>query len=221
MMCRNAVGFSCNDFLCIFLGNDINVPPPTLSNDRPGPLGDGEEDDGQYREDPSIYDTKEYRSNLPVPKQAARRPANYQPVRHSFQQPTQYQQPAQQPAQYEQPAQQTYSAVQQPARQTFSSYNQQPTFQNSFFTQTSQQPKYSGVQNTFPRFQQNDYYQQPQQQSYVEPQQPQYNTYQQPQYNTYQQPQQQQQQQTAFNFHPSVRNFDIGSGSYSINYSGR
>lgn len=188
-----------------------------MSNDKAGPLGDGEEDDGQYREDPSIYDTKEYRNNLPLPKQAARRPvAQYQPVRHSFQQPIQY----------EQPAQQTYSTVQQPSRQTFSSFNQQPTFQNSFF-QESSQPKYSGVQNTFPRFQQNEYYQQPQQQSYVEPQQNyvQQSYTQQPRYNTYQQPQQAQQvqqpQYSGYNFHPSVRNFDIGSGSYSINYSGR
>ncbi|XP_050082210.1 pupal cuticle protein 27 [Anopheles aquasalis] len=36
-------------------GTDINVPPPTLSNSNYPPLGPNEEDDGQYREDPSIY----------------------------------------------------------------------------------------------------------------------------------------------------------------------
>lgn len=36
-------------------GTDINVPPPTLSNNNYPPLGPNEEDDGQYREDPSMY----------------------------------------------------------------------------------------------------------------------------------------------------------------------
>lgn len=38
-----------------FLGTDINVPPPTLTNTNYPPLGPNEEDDGQYREDPSVY----------------------------------------------------------------------------------------------------------------------------------------------------------------------
>lgn len=36
-------------------GTDINVPPPTLNNNNYPPLGANEEDDGQYREDPSVY----------------------------------------------------------------------------------------------------------------------------------------------------------------------
>lgn len=36
-------------------GTDINVPPPTLTNNNYPPLGPNEEDDGQYREDPSVY----------------------------------------------------------------------------------------------------------------------------------------------------------------------
>ncbi|CAA9999139.1 unnamed protein product [Nesidiocoris tenuis] len=49
------------------VGNDINVPPPTTSNnDTPYPaLGPNEEDDGQYREDPSIY-YKDEKYNRPA-----------------------------------------------------------------------------------------------------------------------------------------------------------
>uniref|UniRef100_W8C0V2 Cuticle protein 6 n=1 Tax=Ceratitis capitata TaxID=7213 RepID=W8C0V2_CERCA len=36
-------------------GSDINVPPPTLTNSNPYPLGPNEVDDGQYREDPAVY----------------------------------------------------------------------------------------------------------------------------------------------------------------------
>ncbi|XP_063908581.1 pupal cuticle protein 27-like isoform X2 [Zophobas morio] len=38
-------------------GNEIQVPPPTLkaNNQYERPLGPNEEDDGQYREDPSLY----------------------------------------------------------------------------------------------------------------------------------------------------------------------
>lgn len=43
-------------------GNDINVPPPTLTNTNPNhaPLGPDEQDDGQYREDPSVYYKGQY-----------------------------------------------------------------------------------------------------------------------------------------------------------------
>ncbi|XP_059610603.1 cuticle protein 3 [Phlebotomus argentipes] len=53
-------------------GTDINVPPPTLDNNPEAirPLGPNEEDDGQYREDPSVY-YKEEKYNTPVRSQPA------------------------------------------------------------------------------------------------------------------------------------------------------
>lgn len=50
-------------------GNDINVPPPTLTNNNPNltPLGPNEEDDGQYREDPSIYYKDQKYNKKPIP----------------------------------------------------------------------------------------------------------------------------------------------------------
>lgn len=46
-------------------GSDINVPPPTVNDKTPNSLGPNEEDDGQYREDPSIY-YKDEKYNRPV-----------------------------------------------------------------------------------------------------------------------------------------------------------
>lgn len=60
-------------------GTDINVPPPTLNNDVPYPLGPNEEDDGQYREDPSIYfkDSKYNTKPAARPAYVAPQPQNY------------------------------------------------------------------------------------------------------------------------------------------------
>lgn len=49
-------------------GSGINVPPPTSvdKNANLAPLADGEEDDGQYREDPSIYYKNDKFNSPPV-----------------------------------------------------------------------------------------------------------------------------------------------------------
>ncbi|XP_035790007.1 pupal cuticle protein 27-like [Anopheles albimanus] len=105
-------------------GTDINVPPPTLSNSNYPPLGPNEEDDGQYREDPSIYYKDSRYNSKPAAPYSAPRPAPvaYNPApqqyyrntaapapapapvsQHRFQAPLQ-QQPQPQQQQYYQPA---------------------------------------------------------------------------------------------------------------------
>lgn len=125
-------------------GTDINVPPPTTDDQNYAairPLGPGEEDDGQYREDPSIY-WKDERYNRPAAKQAAApRPSQYysQP-----QQPAQYEEeePQYQQAQYQQPQQQHRFQYQQPeqpkAYYQTQAYHQQPA--------QRQQPRYQAQQ---------------------------------------------------------------------------
>ncbi|XP_044258230.1 adhesive plaque matrix protein isoform X2 [Tribolium madens] len=64
-------------------GNEIQVPPPTLkiNNDYAKPLGSNEEDDGQYREDPSVYYKNEpYAQTQPRPPTAYRPQPAYQPT---------------------------------------------------------------------------------------------------------------------------------------------
>lgn len=51
--------------LLIFVGSDINVPPPTLTASKATPLGPNEVDDGQYREDPAVY-YKDQKYSRPV-----------------------------------------------------------------------------------------------------------------------------------------------------------
>ncbi|EAA45117.4 activating signal cointegrator 1 complex subunit 2 homolog [Anopheles merus] len=76
-------------------GTDINVPPPTLSNSNYPPLGPNEEDDGQYREDPSIYykdsryNSKPAPYNAPRPAPVAYSPAPQQYYRDAASQPEQ------------------------------------------------------------------------------------------------------------------------------------
>lgn len=59
-------------------GNDINVAPPTVNqnNNAISPLGPNEEDDGQYREDPSVYYKNDAYSQ-PAPKQTYQQPQTY------------------------------------------------------------------------------------------------------------------------------------------------
>lgn len=95
-------------------GTDINVPPPTLSNSNYPPLGPNEEDDGQYREDPSIYYKDSRYNTQPAPQHQNRpAPVAYNPApqqyyrntaepQHRFQ-PQQPQQPQQHQQQYYQP----------------------------------------------------------------------------------------------------------------------
>ena len=69
------------------IGSDINVPPPTINNNNNNypPLGPDEVDDGQYREDPSIY-YKDDKYNVAPVKTAYHKPAS---VQTRFQQPIQ------------------------------------------------------------------------------------------------------------------------------------
>ncbi|KAF5270963.1 hypothetical protein FQA39_LY08266 [Lamprigera yunnana] len=87
-------------------GNDINVAPPTIhNNEQIRPLGPNEEDDGQYREDPSIY-YKDEQYSQPQQQQYVQKniytPRYTQPSYQPYQQP-QYQQ-NQQPQTYQQQA---------------------------------------------------------------------------------------------------------------------
>ncbi|XP_058812966.1 pupal cuticle protein 27 [Topomyia yanbarensis] len=62
------------------VGTDINVPPPTLNNNNHNypALGPDEEDDGQYREDPSIYYKDARYNSKPVAPAFQSRPAPVQ-----------------------------------------------------------------------------------------------------------------------------------------------
>ncbi|XP_073992093.1 cuticular protein 97Eb [Rhodnius prolixus] len=146
-------------------GNDINVAPPTLTNNPQAlpPLPEGQEDDGQYREDPSIY-YKDERYNKPAQNQQVYRPQE--------QHRQAYQQPAYQPQ-----------------------YQQQP-YQQQTYQQSYQQP------------------------SYYQPQPYQQATYQQPAYQPYRPAFNQQSYLNSAQLatHPAVKNIDIFSGSYSVDY---
>ena len=67
-------------------GTDINVPPPTLTNTNYPALGPNEEDDGQYREDPSIYYKDDrYNSKPSAPAYAPRpAPVQYNPAPQQY-----------------------------------------------------------------------------------------------------------------------------------------
>jgi hypothetical protein len=153
-------------------GAGINVAPPTLTNNnynQGNSLG-SDYDDGQYREDPSVY----YKSSS----------FNSAPNRPSYQN----------------------------THQSRPSYNQQSYNYNP-------QPSYQGHSSPTPQHQ----YSPPQQQ--YNPPQKQYNPPQQ-QYNRpeqqYNRPEQQYYPKidpNQFRGHPAT-NFDVYSGSYSVNYSG-
>uniref|UniRef100_A0A182N0S3 Uncharacterized protein n=1 Tax=Anopheles dirus TaxID=7168 RepID=A0A182N0S3_9DIPT len=66
-------------------GTDINVPPPTLSNNNYPALGPNEEDDGQYREDPSIYYKDSRYNSKPAPQHQPRpAPVAYNPAPQQY-----------------------------------------------------------------------------------------------------------------------------------------
>lgn len=108
-------------------GSEINVAPPTLKSDNYAvakPLGPNEEDDGQYREDPSVYYKNDPYSTEPA------RPSYSQPSYSSrFSQPSyqsNYQQPSyQQPATYQQP---TYNQPTFRPQTSFNSFNSRPAY---------------------------------------------------------------------------------------------
>lgn len=111
-------------------GSEVNVAPPTLTNNYPAkPLGPNEEDDGQYREDPSVY-YKNDPYNVDPPQQSYSKPSFSSRFSQPSYQPQSYQQPSYQQPSYQQPSYQQQS-YQQP------SYRPQTTF-NSF-----SQPKYN------------------------------------------------------------------------------
>lgn len=187
------------------------VPPPTLNNQQvSNALTDGQEDDGQYREDPSIYEDPKYNSR------AQPRPA---PIRQ-FHQPAQQAQPA--PIRQYQQAQPAPLPTAAPApqyqRQTqFSSaplYSQQTSLFNQGPQQfPSQNQPQSQVYHQQPQFSYQGYTAQPNYQS--QSFQPQY----QPQQNYQAQAPAQNQNYNPFFGHPA-QNFDPSSGSYSINFTG-
>lgn len=126
-------------------GNEINVAPPTLSNNYPTQaLGPNQEDDGQYREDPSVYYKDDKYNNKDV------RP-KYQPiVSHGFSnQQSQAQQYQPQQQQYQPKQQQQY----QPQYQQ-QSYQQQPAFRptSNFGFNTAQQPQARYYQPQHPAY---------------------------------------------------------------------
>ncbi|XP_047530141.1 activating signal cointegrator 1 complex subunit 2 homolog [Vanessa atalanta] len=191
-------------------GTGIMVPPPTLHDPSTNALTDGQEDDGQYREDPRIYEDPKYNGRAQARPSAVRQykqpvqpQASFQSSFQSQPQPTyqqqQYQSQQYQPQpQYQQPQPQYQQQQYQP---------QQPSYtqQSSLFSQSPQQ---------FPqeRPQSQVYHQQPQfsYQAYT-PQPYQNQNYQSQNYQT--------QNYNPFNGHPA-QNFDPNTGSYSINFTG-
>lgn len=168
-------------------GTDIQVPPPTLSvsNANSIPLGPDEEDDGQYREDPSIYwkDPK-YNNGVKHNSNKAAAPA-YRPPTNYNSAPNQYYQnnvqsaPHQQQA-YRQPEPE-YRQPQQEYRQPEQEYRQPAYRQPAVYQPEPYQPRF---------------------QSFQAPQQRYYNP----------------NQRSDFQQNSAIQNFDINSGSYTINY---
>ncbi|KAH8338443.1 hypothetical protein KR059_004961, partial [Drosophila kikkawai] len=142
-------------------GSHINVPPPTLTNSNPYPLGPNELDDGQYREDPAVYykDQKFNRPLAPASKFSLNdfgRGHQQQPQAYAPQQP-----------------QQPYYSPAPPQQQYYNPPAPQPRFyqpQNNYYNPQPHQQPYAGL------------------------------------------PQQ---------HHPSLRNLNLYTGSYSIDYTGR
>ncbi|XP_063705952.1 uncharacterized protein LOC134835032 [Culicoides brevitarsis] len=121
-------------------GTDIQVPPPTISNNANSiPLGPDEEDDGQYREDPSIY-WKDPKYNNGVKHSAAKVAAPiYRPPSNYNSAPNQYYQNNVQERVYHQP--QPQQQYRQPAVYQPEPVYQQPRFQA--YQQAPQQRYYN------------------------------------------------------------------------------
>lgn len=179
-------------------GPGIQVPPPTLNNSPSNALTDGQEDDGQYREDPSIYEDRKYNSrSQPKPAQIRQFHQPAQPV------------PTPAPIQY-----QRQSAPNQ-FRSSAPLYSQQTNLFN-------QAPQQFPQENQDFRPQSQIYHQQPQFSYQAYTPQPSQNFQPQPNYQ-----QQAYQPQNSFqnqNFNPffghPAQNFDPNTGSYSINFTG-
>ena len=141
-------------------GQGIEVAPPTLTNNNNNNyLGPNDQDDGQYREDPSIYyKDPRYNDGYSYTGTSSSSSSRQQPSQPRYQQA--YSPPRQT---YSQPSQ-TYSQPSQP------SYNAQPSYsQSNYNTQPSydSQPRYS--QPRYDQEQDSYYNSQPRQPIYVDP----------------------------------------------------
>ncbi|NP_001166702.1 cuticular protein RR-1 motif 55 precursor [Bombyx mori] len=192
-------------------GAGIMVPPPTLHEPSSNALTDGQEDDGQYREDPKIYEDPKYngrQSAKPAqgfrqfqqPAQPAQPEPQYQRQQYQSFQSSFPAQPQYQPQpQYQQPQSQYQQAQYQPQPQSQSQYRS-PLFsqQSNLFNQAPQQFPQSQVYHQQPQFSYQAFTPQPSSQF---------------------QSQNYQAQSNPFNGHPA-QNFDPSTGSYSINFTG-
>lgn len=179
-------------------GQGIEVAPPTLTNSNNNNyLGPNDQDDGQYREDPSVY-YKDPKYNAGYSYSGT---SSSSASRQQYTQPRYNQQANNQPR-YSQPSQTysqpTYSQSSYSSQPSYSqsSYSSEPSYsQSSYSSEPSySQPSYSQPRYSQPRYEQDQdayYNSQPRQPIYVDPNQ--------------------------FRGHPAS-NFDISSGSYSINY---
>ncbi|KAJ0175858.1 hypothetical protein K1T71_009017 [Dendrolimus kikuchii] len=195
-------------------GTGIMVPPPTIHDPSSNTITDGQEDDGQYREDPRIYEDSKYNG----------RTRASHPRQQSF---SQFSHPAQPVRQQPEPQYQQYQSS------DFQSNNYQPSQLHTQAIQSNyQQPQpapyrapvvsqqaslYKQSPQTFPQGQSQVYHQQPQfsYQAYT-PQPYQSQNYQ-PQ--NYQSQNYQNQNYNPFFGHPA-QNFDPSTGSYTINFTG-
>ena len=191
-------------------GDGINVAPPTYDNrDSAYPaLAAGEIDDGQYREDPLMYNDPRFNSKpsksshfrvnaSPAPAVQQPRPQYTQSSFRAQEQPI-YRQP-QQPV-YRQPQQPAYRAPQQSFFDEPQTQTERPYYQSRFTA-----PAAAPTQNYFqPEPQQNQFNQPAPQQNYYRPSN---NYYQQQQPNPV----------NIFQGHPAT-NVDLSTGSYSVTY---
>lgn len=135
-------------------GSEITVAPPTVNNNNypPPPLGPEDEDDGQYREDPSIYYQNEQKGNqrqrtynqpvyTPKYTQTAQRNSYQQPVNDIF---DEFQsRPAHRQQSYQRPRYQQQRPVYQEPEYQRPAY-QQPAFRPStHFGFQNPQPSYN------------------------------------------------------------------------------
>lgn len=171
-------------------GTGIDVPPPTLVNENA--LQNADYDDGQYREDPSIYWKTDKFNSVPAKsasKSAAAAPAPA-PVRQSWSAPQQQTR--------------SWSAPQQVPQQNWN-FAPAPTAAPVRSWQAPQQNVWEAPQPTWAP---------PQQRSWAQPQQ----SWQAPVQQRWAAPQQNV-DQNLFVGHPAT-NIDLASGSFSLSYNG-
>ncbi|KAI5630826.1 hypothetical protein NE865_16462 [Phthorimaea operculella] len=177
-------------------GAGIVVPPPHENEPTPNALADGQEDDGQYREDPKIYEDPKYNG-----RQSSRPAATFRQYHRDVPAAPVQQEPQYQQTQYQQPAYQPQQPAYQPQQPA---YQPQPSHQApQQFSQDLNRPQ-SQVYHSQPQFSFQSYTPQYSQPQYQQPQQYQYD----PNRNY-----------NPFTGHPA-QNFDPNTGSYTINFTG-